>query len=504
MIRRTRFFFFLFFVFGLIFLPLISQSLALDNPTQPLLLTSTNYLSVVESALNSATKSIDIVMYLIQLERPVKEDPVQRLLAALVQAQSRGVKISVIMEGSHRGQNLAAYEYLAANQVPVFFDTNSKFIHEKTIVIDAQTVIIGSQNWSDVSITSNLETAVLINSPQLASQTLAEINKIELLQRIEPSVGQNTGVLLPYDFFFHHVNGRPIPGQPGPGAALLSNNVAKAFDLYLILLRNSQAVIPPSVIPAPAGIQASITPDLSAWSRELSLSTPALKDQLDLLARKYHLISYPPKTPIAQTTITLLDPADSSRPFSAGTFHISLSQDYWQYGWDRRLPLRAKYAYLINLVELDRSYGLPSWFRSQEDIGKIYGIYPDTFGLGILDLRRWNLVEVQSDLAPEGAPYDERLANYYLLKPFYSLNDFNRSLSDLEAKYGKSTIAQSRKLSEQLEEGYDLTVIEKFAQLIQQFGLVKVQAANDETARLRLNNAKRNIDNTILLLGPSN
>ena len=46
----------------------------------------------------------------------------------------------------------------------------------------------------------------------------------------------------------------------------------------------------------------------------------------------------------------------------------------------------------------------------------------------------------------------------------------------------------------------NLAVIEKFAQLIQKYGLAKVRSANAETAKLRLNNAKRNIDNTILLL----
>lgn len=474
---------------------LIATGLRAEIPVpDPQLLTAENYVADVEYALAHAEYSIDVVMYLIQLQKESASNPVYRLLQALAAAHGRGCSVRVIMEGSHRTQNLAAYNFLNKNGVEAYFDTNAKFIHEKTIVIDGDRVIIGSQNWSDVSLISNLEKAIMIEDKSLAQKSLAEIDKIEILKKFEPV----KGVLLPCEFFYTEVrvtsSACSAKTHPGPGAQLLTRNAERAFDLYLFLRR--ECTIRQTN---------ELTPDWEFWARYLGYDREQLSTKnTDYYEAYYRVVIQGQLRFLAKLglihkerwrSITLNVPSTANA--------IIIPDSYWDYGWDHRLSLRAKYAYLINLVELKRSYDLPSWYRSQKDIGRIYGIHPDTFGKGAVDLARWNLIEIQSDLASPDGPYSERLANYYTINPLYQTSDFEQAFNQLNKKYDIAIVKEARLLATDLNEPYDLKVIETFVKLIEKHGLAAVKKANGQTAGLRQNNAKRNLQNTIALLKKS-
>ena len=74
--------------------------------------------------------------------------------------------------------------------------------------------------------------------------------------------------------------------------------------------------------------------------------------------------------------------------------------------------MKAKYLYLICLLEALKSTKYPEWFRSQEDLGKLYGISGDTISTGLLELEAKGLIQVTRD-KPKPPDFSERNANIY-------------------------------------------------------------------------------------------
>ena len=76
------------------------------------------------------------------------------------------------------------------------------------------------------------------------------------------------------------------------------------------------------------------------------------------------------------------------------------------------LSMKAKYLYLICLLEASNSTKYPEWFRSQQDMGKLYGISGDTISTGLLELEAKGVIQVTRD-KPKPPDYSDRNANVY-------------------------------------------------------------------------------------------
>lgn len=81
----------------------------------------------------------------------------------------------------------------------------------------------------------------------------------------------------------------------------------------------------------------------------------------------------------------------------------------------------------------------------------------------------------------------------------YSPADFESRWSELKIRYGE-TAAAARALAEELDEPYDLVVIESFIGLINDYGLAKVREANKITASFRRSYGKRHFGYTQAIL----
>ena len=91
---------------------------------------------------------------------------------------------------------------------------------------------------------------------------------------------------------------------------------------------------------------------------------------------------------------------------------ITIPFEYWEYGYSDSLSMRAKYMYLICLYEAGHSTRYPFWFRSQEDMAKLYGISDTTISLGLQELEEKGIVEITRDkLRPPD--FSDRKANIY-------------------------------------------------------------------------------------------
>ncbi len=99
------------------------------------------------SLIEGAKKSIHIAMF--TFTHP-------RLTDALIAAHKRGVKIRCAVDGTTgRGASLNAITRLAAENIPCRLSQGMQLLHHKWAVIDRETLIVGSANWTQAAFTKN-------------------------------------------------------------------------------------------------------------------------------------------------------------------------------------------------------------------------------------------------------------------------------------------------------------------------------------------------------------
>lgn len=96
---------------------------------------------------------------------------------ALVDAHKRGVAIQVILDKSQRTEKYSSADFVAHAGIPVRIDAAHKIAHNKVMVIDEQTVITGSFNFTKTAETGNAENLLVIPSKELAGKYLENWRK---------------------------------------------------------------------------------------------------------------------------------------------------------------------------------------------------------------------------------------------------------------------------------------------------------------------------------------
>jgi phosphatidylserine/phosphatidylglycerophosphate/cardiolipin synthase-like enzyme len=139
-----------------------------------------DYFSTVHEALVGAKKSIACAMYLAQLSPSHPIGGESLLLRDLVSASKRGVEVKVILENNPEIENKYAYEFLKGAGVQVFYDTPERTTHCKLLIIDEETTIVGSTNWTFSGLRLNNEASVLIRSREVAKMFKEAFNRIEV------------------------------------------------------------------------------------------------------------------------------------------------------------------------------------------------------------------------------------------------------------------------------------------------------------------------------------
>ena len=91
---------------------------------------------------------------------------------ALLGAHKRGVVVEIILDKSQRKQNYSSYTFFKNAGIPVFIDSAHSIAHNKIIIIDQETVITGSFNFTKAAETKNAENLLIIKSPELAKKYL--------------------------------------------------------------------------------------------------------------------------------------------------------------------------------------------------------------------------------------------------------------------------------------------------------------------------------------------
>jgi phosphatidylserine/phosphatidylglycerophosphate/cardiolipin synthase-like enzyme len=89
---------------------------------------------------------------------------------ALLSAHKRGVKVEVILDKSQRTQKYSSATFLFNSGIPVKIDAQHAIAHNKVMIVDGETVITGSFNFTKAAEESNAENLLVIRDRKLAER----------------------------------------------------------------------------------------------------------------------------------------------------------------------------------------------------------------------------------------------------------------------------------------------------------------------------------------------
>lgn len=88
---------------------------------------------------------------------------------ALKAAKERGVDIRILVDKSQRSERYSVCDFLAHADIPILVDEKPAIAHSKVIIIDGQTVVTGSFNFTAAAEASNVENLLILTSNGLAA-----------------------------------------------------------------------------------------------------------------------------------------------------------------------------------------------------------------------------------------------------------------------------------------------------------------------------------------------
>jgi phosphatidylserine/phosphatidylglycerophosphate/cardiolipin synthase-like enzyme len=91
---------------------------------------------------------------------------------ALINAHKRGVKVEAILDKSQQKKKYTSATFLVNSGIPTFIDDKHAIAHNKVIIIDKETVMAGSFNFTKAAEGKNAENLLVIKSKELANVCL--------------------------------------------------------------------------------------------------------------------------------------------------------------------------------------------------------------------------------------------------------------------------------------------------------------------------------------------
>lgn len=90
------------------------------------------------------------------------------IMKALLNVRKRGVKVEVILDKSQQTEKYTSATFLANAGIPTFIDDKHTIAHNKIMIIDKETVITGSFNFTRAAEEKNAENLLIIRNKDLA------------------------------------------------------------------------------------------------------------------------------------------------------------------------------------------------------------------------------------------------------------------------------------------------------------------------------------------------
>jgi len=87
---------------------------------------------------------------------------------SILKAYKRGVRVEVILDKSQRTERYSSATFFSNARIPTLIDDRHAIAHNKIMIIDRQTVITGSFNFTRAAEEHNAENLIIIMSKELA------------------------------------------------------------------------------------------------------------------------------------------------------------------------------------------------------------------------------------------------------------------------------------------------------------------------------------------------
>ena len=116
------------------------------------------------TSVNNAKKSVLVQAYSFTSE-PIAD--------VLIQAHKKGVMVQVILDRSQQHQKYSCIDILTAAGVPLSIDAVHAIAHNKVMIIDSETVITGSFNFTKAAEERNAENLLIVHSKELSARYLS-------------------------------------------------------------------------------------------------------------------------------------------------------------------------------------------------------------------------------------------------------------------------------------------------------------------------------------------
>jgi len=465
-------------------------------------ISGSKYFSAVNEAIAKAEKSINVVMFAVESSLSRPDSKPNKLINALIEAKNRGVDVEVILDQNvdfvqrrHSSdweakiKSTRAYKRLKEAGIKVYYDEPARYTHAKAVIIDKKIAILGSTNWTESSFDNNIETSILVNSPELAEEILAYLKTIKIDTKIDEYL-DTIGPSVPIAWEFMD--------NPKFASLLVKDQAERAFDVYLYLLWKYDG-----------NPQAKLTLFYDDLAKYLGIyegwTSENYRRQIIKIFRKleqkYKLLKFEPRY-AKEATITLQNYDEGMGVYTIpDELYFELPEDYFKLGWNRELSLRAKFCYLINLANTDISDIKPYWSKSVNTITKQFGdIGQDVIHKGMNELRRKKLLEVKYDEL-SGKLYEERRPKMYKLLKLYDPKERQSRLKAIEEKYGKSEYLKAVKYAEIVFEENNPEVIEDIILKTKQYGKKEIGRVFGEVGRKNIDNPKRTYTYVLRIIG---
>lgn len=117
----------------------------------------------VVRTLNNAQQSVRVQAY------SFTSAPIAK---ALVQAARRGVQVEVILDKSQRTEHYSSADFLSRAGIPTYIDAAHAIAHNKVMIVDGETVITGSFNFTKAAEYRNAENLLIIRDRSVAARYL--------------------------------------------------------------------------------------------------------------------------------------------------------------------------------------------------------------------------------------------------------------------------------------------------------------------------------------------
>ena len=146
------------------------------------LLANEAYFDTLISQLTQAQQEVVVGMFLFA-PGDHENNRANQVREALIEAAKRGVRVQVFLDISadedfSTEANRGVGKDLRRHGVAVHFDSPRRTTHTKLVVIDQRYLLLGSHNFTHSALRHNNEVSVLIESPKLARQALAFLQRI--------------------------------------------------------------------------------------------------------------------------------------------------------------------------------------------------------------------------------------------------------------------------------------------------------------------------------------